>query len=49
MDITALDKSLIAKAWTSPALYTNLEALCDFGSRFAGTPGEIQVRVNQIR
>jgi aminopeptidase YwaD len=44
MDIAALDKSLIAEAWTSPDLYANLEALCDFGSRFAGTPSEIQAR-----
>ena len=44
MDITSLDKSLIAEAWTSPDLYANLETLCDFGSRFAGTPGEIQAR-----
>lgn len=44
MDITALDKSLIAESWTSPDLYANLEALCDIGSRFAGTPSEIQAR-----
>jgi Zn-dependent M28 family amino/carboxypeptidase len=44
VDIVTLDKSLIAEAWTSPDLYTNLEALCDLGSRFAGTPGEIQAR-----
>ena len=44
MGIVTLDKSLIAEAWTSPDLYANLEALCDLGSRFAGTPGEIQAR-----
>ena len=44
MDITTLDKSLIAEAWTSPDVYANLEALCDFGSRFAGSPSELQSR-----
>ena len=44
MDITSLDKSLIAEAWTSPDVYANLEALCDLGSRFAGTPSEILAR-----
>jgi hypothetical protein len=44
MDLTTTDKTLIAEAWTSRDLYTNLEALCDFGSRFAGTPSEIQAR-----
>jgi hypothetical protein len=44
MDITALDKSLIAEAWTSPDVYANLEALCDLGGRFAGTPGELLAR-----
>lgn len=44
MDIQSLDKSLIGEAWTSPDLYANLEALCDFGSRFAGTPSEMHAR-----
>ncbi|MEW5720139.1 MAG: M20/M25/M40 family metallo-hydrolase [Chloroflexota bacterium] len=44
MDLTSLDKSLIAESWTSRDLYANLESLCDFGSRFAGTPSEIQAR-----
>ena len=44
MDINALDKKLIGEVWTSPDLYANLESLCDFGSRFAGTPGERQAR-----
>lgn len=44
MEIATLDKSLIAEAWTSPDLYANLEALCDLGSRFAGTPSETQAR-----
>ena len=39
MDITTTDKTLIAESWTSPDLYKNLETLCDFGSRFAGSPG----------
>ena len=44
MDITTTDKSLIAESWTSRDLYANLETLCDFGSRFAGTLSEIQAR-----
>ena len=44
MDITSLDKQLIAEAWTSPDMYTNLETLVDFGSRFAGSPSEAQAR-----
>ena len=44
MDIKVLDKTLIGEIWTSPDLYANLESLCDFGSRFAGTPGERQAR-----
>ncbi|MBI5032036.1 MAG: M28 family peptidase [Chloroflexi bacterium] len=44
MDITALDKQLIAEAWTSPDMYPNLETLVDFGSRFAGSPSEAQAR-----
>ncbi len=44
MDINSLDKTLIGEVWTSPDLYANLESLCDFGSRFAGTPSERQAR-----
>ena len=44
MDIITTDKTLIAESWTSRDLYANLETLCDFGSRFAGTPSEIQAR-----
>ena len=44
MDINSLDKKLIGEVWTSPDLYANLEALCDFGSRFAGTPSEREAR-----
>ena len=44
MDIVKLDKLLIAEAWTSPDVYANLEALCDMGSRFAGTPSEVLAR-----
>lgn len=44
MNITELDKTLIAETWTSRELSTNLETLCEFGSRFAGTPSEIQAR-----
>ena len=44
MDINALDKTLIGEVWTSPDIYANLEALCDFGSRFAGTPSEREAR-----
>lgn len=43
-DINTLDKQLIAEAWTSPDIYANLEALVDFGSRFAGSPSEAQAR-----
>ncbi|MBI5301557.1 MAG: M20/M25/M40 family metallo-hydrolase [Chloroflexi bacterium] len=44
MDISTFDKQLIANAWTSRDLYANLETLCDFGSRFAGSPSEAQAR-----
>ena len=44
MDINSLDKTLIGEVWTSPDLQANLETLCDFGSRFAGTPSERQAR-----
>lgn len=44
MDVEALDKRIVAEAWTTSEAYANLEALVDFGSRFAGTPGEIEAR-----
>ncbi len=44
MDLDSLDKTLIGEAWTSSDLYANLEALCDIGSRFAGTSSERQAR-----
>lgn len=44
MDITPIDKALIAQAWTSSEAYLNLEQLCSIGSRFAGTPSETQAR-----
>ena len=44
MNLSSLDKTLIAETWTSRELYANLETLCEFGSRFAGTPSEIQAR-----
>lgn len=42
--LVEIEKSLIGEAWTSEHLYANLETLCDFGSRFGGTPGELQAR-----
>ncbi|MBI5879119.1 MAG: M28 family peptidase [Chloroflexi bacterium] len=39
MNWTELDRYLIGEAWTSADAYPNLEALCDIGSRFAGSPG----------
>lgn len=41
---STVEQTLIGKAWTSEHLYANLEALCDFGTRFGGTPGEKQAR-----
>src|SRR5262245_16168910 len=38
MNLKALDHYLIGEAWTSTDAYANLEKLCDFGSRFAGSP-----------
>jgi Zn-dependent M28 family amino/carboxypeptidase len=34
-----LDHLIIGEAWTSTEAYANLETLCDYGSRFAGSPG----------
>ena len=44
MDVNALDRALIGEVWTLPDIYANLEALCDFGSRFSGTESERQAR-----
>jgi Zn-dependent M28 family amino/carboxypeptidase len=41
---TELEKQIIGEVWTSPEIYANVERLCDFGSRFAGTDGERQAR-----
>ncbi len=38
MNLKELDRYLIGEAWTSVDAYANLEKLCDFGSRFAGSP-----------
>jgi Peptidase family M28/PA domain len=37
MNRKELDRYLIGEAWTSTEAYSNLESLCDFGSRFAGS------------
>jgi len=39
MNLKELDRYLIGEAWTSMEAYANLEALCDIGSRFAGSAG----------
>ena len=39
MNRKELDHYLIGEAWTSTEAYANLERLCDFGSRFAGSAG----------
>ncbi|MFZ5916319.1 MAG: M28 family peptidase [Chloroflexota bacterium] len=39
-----LEKQIIGEVWTSPEIYTNVERLCDFGSRFAWTESERQAR-----
>lgn len=38
MNWKELDHYLIGEAWTSTEAYANLEKLCEFGSRFAGSP-----------
>ncbi len=38
------EERLIGQAWTKDSIYENLEALCDLGGRFAGTPGEAAAR-----
>ncbi|GAB4562310.1 MAG: M28 family metallopeptidase [Anaerolineae bacterium] len=40
----AEEQRLIGEAWTSPTLYSDLATLCDFGSRFGGTPSEAVAR-----
>lgn len=42
--IYELEKQIIAQVWTSPDVYTNVERLCDFGSRFSWTESERQAR-----
>ena len=44
VDNTDLERQIIGQVWTSPELYTNVERLCDFGSRFSGTESERQAR-----
>ncbi len=44
MDLESLDKAIIGEVWTSPDLYSNLESLVSFGSRFAGTESEVRAR-----
>jgi len=43
MQIHALEKQIIGEVWTSE-VYANVEALCDFGSRFTGTESATQAR-----
>ncbi|MCP4538758.1 MAG: M28 family peptidase [Chloroflexi bacterium] len=43
-DQRKLEKQIIGEIWTSPDVYANVEHLCDFGSRFAGTESERQAR-----
>ena len=35
-----IEKQVIGEIWTSPEVYTNVERLCDFGSRFSWTESE---------
>ncbi|MCD6289653.1 MAG: M28 family peptidase [Anaerolineae bacterium] len=44
IDLNIEEIRLIGEAWTSPTLYSHLTTLCDFGSRFGGTPGEAAAR-----
>ena len=44
MNSKELDHYLIGEAWTSKEAYANLETLCDFGSRFAGSPSNFAAR-----
>lgn len=39
-----IERNLIGDVWMSEHIYANLEVLCDFGSRFGGTPSERQAR-----
>lgn len=43
-DQRELERRIIGEIWTSPEVYANVERLCDFGSRFAGTESERQAR-----
>lgn len=42
--LAQIERNLIGEAWTSEHIYANLETLCDFGTRFGGTPGERRAR-----
>ena len=44
MNFKELERYLIGEAWTSKETYANLETLCDFGSRFAGSPSNCAAR-----
>jgi Zn-dependent M28 family amino/carboxypeptidase len=44
INVAGLERGVIGQVWTSPQLYTNLEHLCDLGSRFSGTESERQAR-----
>lgn len=39
-DLRDVDKDILGEAYTSIETWTNLNTLCSFGSRFAGTPSE---------
>ncbi len=43
MTLREMERTIIGEAWTSE-VYANVEALCDFGSRFAGTESEGKAR-----
>ncbi len=44
MNLKELDRHLAGEAWTAPDAYANLEQLCDFAPRFAGSPGNFAAR-----
>jgi hypothetical protein len=41
MTLRDIERRIIGEAWTSE-VYANVETLCDFGSRFAGTESEVK-------
>ncbi len=43
-ELLAIEEHFIGQAWMNPSVYENLVALCNFGSRFAGTPSEKAAR-----